>query len=67
MQLRTMVSSNTDTSLPRMVILCTLTPFFIISSLWSDTAVPSTRAQAPILLFQPMTEWRTQLACYYKK
>jgi hypothetical protein len=47
-----------------MVILWLFTPFFIIelSSAW--TGQPSTRAQPPILLFQPMIEWRTQLPFY---
>lgn len=63
-QFRMIISSLTDTSLPRMVMLWLLIPFLVTVVEWPCTGLPSTRAHAPIRLSQPTTACNTQLPDY---
>jgi hypothetical protein len=63
-QFRMIISSMTDTSLPRIVMLWLLIPFLVTVVEWPCTGLPSTRAHAPIRLSQPTTACSTQLPDY---
>ncbi|KAG5460732.1 MAG: hypothetical protein BJ554DRAFT_7182 [Olpidium bornovanus] len=57
MQFRMTTSSATTTSLARIVMLSIFFPFCVTAVLYMEGGEPSTRAQQPILEFQPITEY----------